>query len=64
MITSKYYTGLVVIIFCFAFFIMVSGSAAATANVNTTHMVINQSSNHTTTELNTIKSNIKINRKN
>jgi predicted outer membrane repeat protein len=61
MITSKYYTGLVVIIFCFAFFIMVSGSAAATANVNTTHMVINQSSNHTTTELNTIKSNIKIN---
>ena len=59
MITSKYNTGLGLIIFCFAFFIMVSGSAAA--EVNTTHMVMNQSTNHKTTELNKITSNIEIN---
>ena len=62
MITSKYVKGLGSIIFCLAFVVMVSGFAAAASPVNTTNIIMNQSSNHTTIELNTITSNVNNNK--
>jgi hypothetical protein len=60
MISYRYVRGLGFLIFCLAFTMMVSGAAAVTPT-NTTHITMNQSANHTTTKLNTITSEIKIN---
>ncbi len=62
MITSKYVKGLGSIIFCLVFVVMVSGFAAAASPDNTTNIIMNQSSNHTTIELNTITSNVNNNK--
>jgi len=59
MISSEYCKGLGILIFCLTFMMTVSGAAAA--STNTTHIITNQSSNHTTTGLNTLTSHIKIN---